>query len=99
MASRQVNLEVNNVPVPIDYFVQGFIDHVMRGILEALEGTGPIRDLKFSIDRDIVTIDLNGSVVPTNTFVNKIVRNTVAGMVTSLKGVGKVKKIDISIKR
>jgi hypothetical protein len=97
MGSRQVNLYVNDAPIEMDYFVQGFIDHVISGILTALRGTCRIKNLDFSIEEDAVNIDLNGSIVPTNAFVNKIIRSTVAGMVASLKGVGEIKKIHIVI--
>ena len=99
MASKQVNLYVDDAPIEIDYFVQGFIDHVMSGILAALGGTCRMKNLDFSIEKDVVTIDLNGSIVPINDFVNKIIRNTILGMVTSLKGVNGVKKLKIEISR
>jgi hypothetical protein len=99
MASKQVNLYVNDVPIEIDYFVQGFIDHVINGILNALRGTCRIKNLDLSIEGNAVNIDLNGSVVPINEFVNKIIRNTVLGMITSLKGVSRVKKLKIEISR
>lgn len=99
MASKQVNLYVNDALIEIDYFVQGFIDHVLSGILNALRGTCRIKNLDFSIEGDAVNIDLNGSMVPINDFVNKIIKNTVVGMATSLKGVGEVKKLKIEISR
>ena len=99
MASKQVNLYVNDAQAEIDYFVQGFIDHVLSGILNALRGTCRIKKLDLSLEGDTVTVDLNGSIVPINDFVNKIIRNTVVGMVTSLKGVSEVKKLKIEISR
>ena len=99
MASKQVNLYVNEAPIEIDYFVQGFIDHVISGMLSALRGTCRIKNLDFSVEGDTVNINLNGLMVPINDFVNKIIRNTVVGMVTSLKGVGEVKKLKIEISR
>jgi len=98
MASRQVTLSVNDVPIEIDYFVQGFIDHTIGGILEALDGTGEIKRLELSIQEDKVAINLNNALVPINPFVNKIIRNTVAGMVSSLKGVTTIKKLNLNIK-
>ena len=97
--TRQVNLLVNDAPVALDYFVQGFIDHTMGGMLLALEGTGEIKSLDIAIDGDEVTVNLNDAMVPTNTFVNKIIKNTIVGMVSSLKGVSEIKRINISIKR
>lgn len=99
MASKQVSLYVNDAPIEIDYFVQGFIDHVMSGILTALRGTCRVKNVDFSIEKDTVNIDLNGSAVPVNEFVNKITRNTVVGMVASLKGVREVNKLKIEVIR
>jgi hypothetical protein len=99
MASRQVSLSVNDAPVELDYFVQGFIDHVMGGMIAALRGTGEIESLDVSILGDTVTIDLNNAAVPTNPFVNTITRNTIVGMVSSLKGVVDIDRIQLSIRR
>ena len=99
MASKQVNLYVDEAPIEVDFFVQGFIDRVISGIILALKGTCRIKNLDFSIEEDTVIINLNGSVVPTNTFVNKIIRSTVAGMVSALKGVSDTKRIHIVISR
>ena len=99
MASKQVILHVNDSPIEMDYFVQGFIDHVISGMLNALRGTCRIKNLDLSLEGETVNIDLNGSTVPINDFVNKIIRNTVLGMVTSLKGVKEVNKLNIEIIR
>lgn len=85
--TREVSLLINEKPVCLDYFVQSFIDHTVGGMLEALEGTGEIRNLELTIDGHQVTINLNHAVVATNPFVSAIIRNTVTGMVSSLKGV------------
>ena len=97
--TRQVSLMVNDSPIPLDYFVQGFIDHTVDGILAALEDTGEIKTLDISIDGDEVKIILNNATVPINYFVNKIIRNTIVGMISSLKGVSEISKINISIIR
>jgi len=99
MASRQVSLSVNNTPIELEYFVQGFIDHTIGGMLAALEDTGEIGSLALSIDGDKVTINLNNAPVPINPFVNKIIRNTITGMISSLKGVNEINRVNISIGR
>ena len=98
MASREVNLLVNDVPIPIDYFIQNFIDHVVSGMLASLEGTGEIKSLDISIEGEEVTINLNDALVPVNFFVSKIIRSTTSGMVSTLKGVNGINKINISIR-
>ena len=99
MASRQVDLSVNDAPIELDYFVQGFIDHVMGGIVAALRGTSEVESLDVSILGDRVTINLNNVVIPINPFVSKITRNTIVGMVSSLKGVSNVDRMNLSIRR
>ncbi len=97
--TRQVTLLVNDVSINLDYFVQGFIDHTVAGMLAGLEGTGEIETLDISIEGGEVGINLNNATVPINLFASKIVRNTIVGMVSALKGVGQVDRINISTRR
>ena len=97
MASRKVSLSINDVPVPIEDFVQEFINKVVTGMLSVLKGVDEIRSVGLSFDGDEVVINVNDTVIPSNDFVNEFVRNTVTGMVTSLKGVDQVDKLEISI--
>ena len=97
MAPRKVNLFVNDIPIPIEDFVQEFIENVITGMLTVLKGTVEIKDVHLYIKGDIVEINLNNALVPVNPFANKFIRNTVVGMVSSLKGVGQINKLKISI--
>ena len=100
MGTRQISLSVNEVAIELDYFIQGFIDHVVGGMLAALEGTGgEINTVALAIDEDQVSINLNEAEVPINPFVNGIIRNTIIGIVSSLKGVSEINRININIKR
>ncbi|MFC1938509.1 hypothetical protein ACFLVS_04335 [Chloroflexota bacterium] len=99
MASKQVSLSVNDIPIELDYFVHDFIDHTVGGILAGLQDTGEIETLELSIEGDEVTINLNNAIVPIKPFVTKIIRNTVTGMISPLKGVTDMNRVDISIKR
>ena len=96
--TKEVSLLVNDTPIPLDYFVQGFIDHTIGGMMAALEGTGEIKSLDLAIEGEEVTINLNGEMVPINFFVSKIFRSTISGMVSTLKGVNEINKINISIR-
>jgi hypothetical protein len=91
----KLNLSVNNIAIHTDYFVEGFIDHVVSGIIEALEGTDKINDLDLSISGGQTTINLNGNLVPLNVFTAKIIKNTIIGMVSSLKEINDIKKLSI----
>ena len=97
MASRQVSLSVNDVPIQLDGFAQGFIDHVVGGILTSLKGAREIQKTDLSIKGEAVEINLNNALVPINPFVSKIIRNTIIGMVSSLKGVSQIDRREISI--
>ncbi|MDO8473273.1 MAG: hypothetical protein Q7T05_05580 [Dehalococcoidia bacterium] len=97
--TRQVSLLVNGVPVTLDYFAQAFIDHTVAGMVEALEGTGPIKNLVLSIDGDKVSIVLNAGPIPTNAFASKIIKNTITGTVSTLKGGSQIKTLQVSITR
>ena len=98
--TRQVSLSVNDVPIELEYFVHGFIYHVVSGMLAALQGTGEMGSLDLDIDEGKqVTINLNNAQVPVSPFVNKIIDNTVVGMVSSLKGVSDIKRLNLTIRR
>jgi len=97
--TRQISLLVNNQAIELDYFVQGFIDHTVEGILAGLKGIDEIKTVDISVEGDKVTISLNDSVIPTNPFVSKIVKNTIVGMVSSLKGVDEVNRVKLTIIR
>ncbi|MFC1980781.1 hypothetical protein ACFLVN_00850 [Chloroflexota bacterium] len=96
--ARQVSLLVNNAPIPIDYFVAGFIEHTVAGIMASLEGTGEIKTLDLTVEADKVTINLNDAPVSINVFVTRIIRNTITGMVSSLKGVSEINQMKIAVK-
>ncbi len=97
--TKQVSLWVNDECIDLDYFVSGFIDHTVGGMLASLKGTGEIGSLALSVEGGEVTINLNNAQVPVNPFVSEIVRNTILGMVSSLKGVSQAKSLKLTIKR
>ena len=97
--TKEVKLWVNDSAIPVDYFVEGFIDHTVGGMVTVLEGVGEIKTLVLTIDGDEVSILLNDEKLPANRFVSTIFKSTVSGMVSVLKGVQDTKKIKIDIKR
>jgi hypothetical protein len=98
--ARQVSLSVNDVPINLNYFVQGYIEHVVGGILASLNDTGEIESLELSIDNEgQVKIDLNHADVSLKDFPNEIIRRTILGMVSTLKGVGEVDRLEITVAR
>lgn len=99
MASREIRLTINDAPVELDHFVQGYIDHVVGGILASLKGTGKIKDVDLAIEGDHVSIVLNNAAVPLNPFATRIIRATLVGMVSSLKGLGTIERMRVGIKR
>lgn len=35
--TRRISLDVNDCPIEMDYFVQGFLDHTVYGMISSLE--------------------------------------------------------------
>ena len=96
--TKQISLSVNDVPIKLDEFVEGFIYHVVRGIMASLKDTGEIESLELSIDNEgNVTINLNNSAVPIKYFPNEIIKSTIMGMIAPLKGVGEVDRLQLTI--
>jgi hypothetical protein len=99
--ARNVTLEVNHVPINLDYFVSEYIDSVVGGIVASLHDTEKIDNLELTIDSEgQVSITLNNSDVPLKYFPNDIIRSTILGMVSALKGVeSAVDNLKIAISR
>ncbi|MFH1651664.1 MAG: hypothetical protein ABID87_06165 [Chloroflexota bacterium] len=97
--TREVTLNVGGAPIPLDYFVERFVDHTVVGMIAALEGTGEIGTLDLTIDGDAVAVTLNDAPLPVNAFVSKIIGSTVRGMVSVLKGVSDTTRIKILVRR
>ncbi|OHB60584.1 MAG: hypothetical protein A2167_07930 [Planctomycetes bacterium RBG_13_46_10] len=99
MESRQVSLLANDAPIELNNFVEGYIDHVVSGILASLRGTGEIKSIDLTVEGDQVSIILNNAAVPINPFTTRIIRSTIVGMVSSLKEVRTIERIKVSIRR
>jgi hypothetical protein len=99
--TRKIDLSVNDKPVKLDYFVVGYIDHVVGGIIASLKDTGEIKALELTIDNEgQVKIVLNGADIPLGYFPVEIIRNTMTGMAASLKGVdGGIDRLELKITR
>jgi hypothetical protein len=55
--TRQVTLTVNDVPIKLDDFVGGYVEHVLIGIVGSLRGTGEIKHLELTVE-DSATVRL-----------------------------------------
>jgi hypothetical protein len=97
MSSKTVTLIVNEVNIPLSFFVQTYFDRVMDGIVGSLESTGAVETLKLEAGGENIALNLNGSPVAMNEFVRHIVRRTAEGMISSLRGVDKISAFTISI--
>jgi hypothetical protein len=97
--TRHISLIVNDSPIEMDYFVQGFVDHTVYGMVSSLEGIKEIHDIEIKIDGGDTKISINGNPVPLNDFVSTIVSSTMRGMVSTLKGVEKTGRIQVTIER
>jgi hypothetical protein len=99
MTAGQISLSVNDTTIVLDAFVQGYIDHVVGGILASLKGTGAIKRVDLTIEADHVSIVLNDAVLPLNPFATRIIHNTLVGIISTLHGVHTIEKIQLNIKK
>jgi hypothetical protein len=99
--TKHVKLLVNSNPVDTDYFIEGFLDHTIGGMVMSLEGTPKnrkqIQTIDVDINNELIKILVNSLTIPANPFVSKLFRNTLFGMVATLKGVVNPEKIEIHI--
>jgi hypothetical protein len=99
MTAGQISLSVNDTSIALDDFVQGYIDHVVGGILASLKGTEAIKGVDLTIEADQVSIVLNNAAVPLNPFATRIIRNTIVGMISSLHGAHTIERTQLNIKK
>ncbi len=99
MVKQKVSISVNYMPIPIEDFIQQFIEAVVTGMLSTLKETGETGDVQLSIDGDNVDIIMDNNTIPVNPFVSQFIKNTVVGMLSSLKGVGQLDRVEISINK
>jgi hypothetical protein len=97
MSSKTITLKVNNVNVPLSFFVQTYFDRVLDGVVGALENTAPVETLTLQADPKEIKLTLNGAPVALNEFVRHIVRNTAQGMIASLRGIDSIDNFTINI--
>lgn len=88
-------LEVNNVPVELNAFVEEFLTRTVVGAVSSLKGAEDIHDLELHLEQGDVKIVVNGNELPLTPFPNDIIANTITGLVSALKGVGKVDTLRI----
>ncbi len=93
----KTELEVNNVPVELNPFVQEFLTRTVVGGISSLRGTGNIQHAELRLERDDVGIIVNGNELPLTSFAKEIITNTIIGLVSPLKGFDKVDSLKIHI--
>ena len=99
MTTGQIKLFVNDAPINLDKFVQGYIDYVVGGILASLKGTRVVKGVDLTIEGDQVSIVLNDRALPLNLFATRIIYNTLVGMISPLHGVHVIERMQLTIKK
>ncbi len=94
----KTELEVNNVPVELNPFVDEFLARTVVGAVSSLKGAGNIQGLELYLERDDVKIVVNGNELPITPFPKEIITNTIIGLISSLKGVHKIDSLKIKVK-
>jgi hypothetical protein len=99
--TKHIKLMVNGNRIDTDYFIEGFLDHTVNGMVMSLEGTPKnrkqIQTIDVNVSSEQVKILVNSLAVPANPFVSKLFRNTISGMISTLKGVVDPREIEIHI--
>jgi hypothetical protein len=94
----RTELEVNDVSVELNPFVDDFLTRTVVGAVSSLKGAGNIQGLELYLERDDIKIVVNGNALPLTPFPKEIITNTIIGLVSPLKGVDKVDSLKINIR-
>jgi hypothetical protein len=94
----KTELEVNNVSIELNPFVDEFLTRTVVGAVSSLKGAENIQGLELCLERNDVTIVVNGSELPLTPFPKEIITSAITGLVSPLKGVGTVDSLKINIR-
>ena len=94
----KAELEVNNVRLELNPFVDEFLTRTVVGAVSSLKGAENIQSLVLYLERDDVKIVVNRSELPLTPFPKEIITNTIIGLVSPLKGVDNVDSLKINIR-
>ena len=94
----KAELEINNVSVELNPFVEEFLTRTVVGAVSSLKGTENIRDLELYLEGGDVKIVVNGNELPLTPFPTDIITNTITGLVSSLKGVDKIDNLKVKVR-
>ena len=93
----EATLTVNNTPVDTNPFVEQFLARTVVAGASTLRGVGEIKNLKFSMEQDKVSVVVNGEDVKLTPFPQDIIVSTLTGLVSPLKGVDTVNSMTINV--
>ena len=94
----KTELEVNNVSIELNPFVDEFLTRTVVGAVSSLKGAENIQGLELYLERNDVRIVVNGSELPLTPFPKEIITSAITGLVSPLKGVGEVDSLKINIR-
>ena len=94
----KAELEINNVSVELNPFVEEFLTRTVVGAVSSLKGTENIRDLELYLEGGDVKIVVNENELPLTPFPTDIITNTITGLVSSLKGVDKIDNLKVKVR-
>jgi hypothetical protein len=94
----RAKLEINNVSVELNPFVEEFLTRTVVGAVSSLKGAENIRDLELYLEQKDAKLVVNGNELPLTPFPKDVITNTIIGLVSSLKGAGKIDSLKINVK-
>ena len=97
-ANLKAELEINNVSVELNPFVEEFLTRTVVGAVSSLKGAENIRDLELHLEGGDVKLIVNGNEMPLTPFPQDIITNTITGLVSSLKGVSKIDSLRVKVR-
>ena len=94
----KAELEINNVSVELNPFVEEFLTRTVVGAVSSLKGAENIRNLELYLERGDVKLVVNENELPLTPFPKEIITNTIIGLVSPLKGADKIDSLKINIR-
>ena len=95
----EATLTINNAPVNTNPFVEQFLARTAVAGASTLRGVREIKNLKFSMEQDNVSVVVNGEDIKLTPFPKDIIVSTMTGLVSPLRGVDAVNSMTVNVSK
>ena len=94
---HKASVQINQSPLELNEFVEGFIAEVAIAMVKSLKGVDYIKKVEYHHEKDDVEVAVNGEDIELTQFPIEIINSTLLGIMAPLKGTDNIERLDIVV--